>query len=76
MYYQRFIRAIRSFILLLFLSAIHIAKANPVDQDAARAVGAKFLHANALLKSANPAHLDLASIYRTTRGEAAFYIFN
>lgn len=76
MFYQRFIRAIRSFILLLFLSAIHIAKANPVDQDAARAVGAKFLHANALLKSANPAHLDLASTYRTTRGEAAFYIFN
>ena len=66
----------RNFILLLFLIAIQIAKADPVDQDAARAVGANFLHANALLKSADPAHLDLASTYRTTNGKAAFYVFN
>lgn len=66
----------RSYLLLFFLIALLNAKANPVDQDAARAVGAKFLHANALLKSADPARLDLANTYCTANGEAAFYVFN
>ena len=66
----------RTIYLLLLLFAILTAKANPIDQDVAQEVGAKFLHAKALLKSADPAHLQWASTYRTANGEAAFYIFN
>lgn len=61
---------------LLLLVATLTAKANPVDQNAAREVGAKFLHAKALLKSADPAHLQWVCTYHTTNNEAAFYVFN
>lgn len=66
----------RLFTLFLLLFAIVTAKANPVDQNTAREVGAKFLHASALLKSDNPAQLQLATIYRTANNDAAFYVFN
>ena len=66
----------RSFTLFLLLFAIVTAKANPIDQNLAREVGAKFLHASALLKSDNPAQLQLATIYRTANNDAAFYVFN
>lgn len=62
--------------LLLLLVAILNAKANPVDQNAAREVGAKYLYAKALLRSANPAHLRLVSTYRTANNDTAFYVFN
>ncbi|MBO7082260.1 MAG: C10 family peptidase [Bacteroidales bacterium] len=62
--------------LLLLFFAILTAKAHPVDPNIAREVGAKFLHAQALLKSSDPANLTLASTYSTANGEAAFYVFN
>ena len=66
----------RYFSLFLLLIAIVSAKANPVNSDVAREVGAKFLHASALIKSADPAQLQLVSTYRTVNNDAAFYVFN
>ena len=59
-------------LLLVFLTA----KSNPVDQNVARTVGAKFLYANALLRSDDPANLQLVTTYRTANDVSAFYVFN
>lgn len=47
----------RFFTLFLLLVAFASVKANPVNSNIAREVGAKFLHASALIKSADPAQL-------------------
>ena len=53
-----------------------MANADPISETAARSVGAKFLHANAVLKTADPSALQRVSTYRTTNGTPAFYVFN
>ena len=66
----------RFFTLFLLLVAFASVKANPVNSNIAREVGAKFLHASALIKSADPAQLQLVSTYHTVNNDAAFYVFN
>lgn len=63
-------------LLMLLCSIITMANAHPVSETTARSVGAKFLHANAVLKTADPSALQRVSTYRTTNGTPAFYVFN
>ena len=62
--------------LLLLLFVVLTTKAGPVDPNAAREVGAKFLHAKALLKTNNPTELQWAATYRTSNDDTAFYVYN
>ena len=67
----------RFLILGLFLMAsLMTVLAHPVNQQHAREVGAKFLHANTLLKSDNVSELQWVTTYRTAKDEPAFYVFN
>ena len=53
-----------------------VGNAHPVDLDTAREVGAKFLNGCSILKTDDPANLQLVKTYRTANNDAAFYVFN
>lgn len=61
--------------LLLAVFTVFSAKANPVDVNVARNVGAKFLSATAKVQLRGN-DLQLAKTYNINRGDAAFYVFN
>lgn len=67
-------------ILLLVLIAVFAititSKANPVDVNIAKSVGAKFLNANTKMQLRGLTDLQLAATYTINRGDAAFYVFN
>lgn len=62
--------------LVLLLSLMVVAKANPVDVTLAREAGFKFLNANQKMNVKNVDALRLVKTYRCETGEAAFYVFN
>lgn len=64
----------KSIFLTLLLAAFFVGNANPVDVDAAKAIGTKFLKASTNLKSVP--ELTLVTTYQIDRGDAAFYVFN
>ena len=67
----------RFYILCCFLLAMTFAaKANPVSQQQARSIGAKFLTANTSVKLASEQDLKWVTTYRTTTGDAALHVFN
>ena len=51
-------------------------KANPVSQQQARKIGAKYLQTNTEARVASAQDLQLAATYRTSDGTPAFYVFN
>ena len=63
-------------LLVVLLSLIAGAKANPVDMKLAREVGAKFINANTAMKVASDYDLHWVTTYRTDNKDAAFYVFN
>ena len=67
----------KALFLLVFLATLSFAsKANPVDLNRARTIGAKFVSANTTMKSATANDLQLITTYRTSSDVAAFYVFN
>ncbi len=62
--------------MALLVAMTIVANAHPVNPATAREVGAKFLHASALLRTDSPSDLQLVSTYHTTNNDAAFYVFN
>ena len=65
------------FILFAFLAALSFAaKANPVDVQQARKIGAKYLQVSIKAKVASEQDLRLAATYRTENGTAALFVFN
>lgn len=62
-------------LLCLLFAALFVANANPVDQNSAKEIGAKFLTASVGMR-ASTADLTLAKTYRMDNGDAAFYVFS
>ncbi len=65
----------RTLLLCLLFAALFVANANPVDQNSAKEIGAKFLTASVGMR-ASTADLTLAKTYRMDNGDAAFYVFS
>lgn len=65
----------RTLLLCLLFAALFVANANPVDQNRAKEIGAKFLTASVGMR-ASTADLTLAKTYRMDNGDAAFYVFS
>lgn len=65
----------RTLLLCLLFAALFVANANPVDQNRAKEIGAKFLTASVGMR-ASTADLTLAKTYRMGNGDAAFYVFS
>ena len=67
----------KSLLVMILLLAITFAvKANPVDVQLARTVGAKFMQVNTMMKTTTADDLQLVKTYRTAADDAAFYVFN
>lgn len=66
----------KAFVLVLLMDLSLILHANPVDLNAAREVGMKFMNVNAKVSLRNIDELRLATTYRTADNQAAFYVFN
>ena len=65
------------FVLFIVMTmGVFAMKANPVDMNAAREVGFKFMNANAKTPMRGIDDLRLVTTYNISRGDAAFYIFN
>jgi len=62
--------------IVLLLLATVAAKANPVDMQLARQVGAKFISANTAMRMATDQDLEWVTTYRTANNDAAFHVFN
>lgn len=62
--------------MLLLISAIFVAEANPVDMRTSQEVAMKFVNANARTPLRGMDELQLATTYNISRGDAAFHIFN
>ena len=62
-----------SFILLIVNTLAIVA--NPVDQQTAKEIGARYLNASVNMK-ANVGEMSLAKTYFMDNGEVAFYVFN
>lgn len=60
--------------VLLILSVLNI-NANPVDQNVAKEIGAKYLSASVNMK-ATASDMQLAKTYYMANGQPAFYVFN
>ena len=63
-------------LVLLLLTAIFTAEANPVDMNTAREVAVKFVNANTQMPLRGSDDLQLVTTYNLSRGDAAFYVFN
>ncbi len=63
-------------LILTLLAAFNVVLANPVDENLAREIGAKFIQASTTMKVANSNDLELVKTYNVERGAAAFYVFN
>ena len=63
-------------LMLLLLTAIFTAEANPVDMRTVREVAVKFVNANAKAPLRSADDLQLVTTYNINRGDAAFHIFN
>ena len=66
--------------LVLFIAVLigiaSFAKANSVDVETAKSIGAKFLQASTALKNIEVNSLELVTTYKTNTGNEAFYVFN
>jgi len=65
--------------IILFLCLLTLSlevKSNPVDLKSAREIAAKFLNAKTEVPLCNACELHLETTYNTSRGDAAFYVFN
>ena len=69
-------RLLHVLMLVLLLVAGSTVKANPVDRNLAREVGAKFIKVNTPLKSATENDMQWVTTYRTSNDVAAFHVFN
>ena len=63
-------------VMFLLMATAIAAEANPVDMDVVREVGLKFVNANARRQLCSAGGLQWVSTYKTSRGDAAFYVFN
>lgn len=66
----------RLFFIVILLSLLMAANANPVDVKQAQEVGCKFLNANQKMNVRTVETLRLVQTYYCETGEAAFYVFN
>jgi hypothetical protein len=62
-------------LLVLLMSAFGM-NANPIDMRTAQEVAVKFMNANAKTSLRGTDDLQLVTTYNTSRGDAAFYVFN
>ena len=64
----------KTLLLTLLLAAFFVVRANPVDVNTAKEIGAKFLKVSKNVKQVSA--LELVATYNIERGDAAFYVFN
>ncbi len=66
----------RIFVLLFLIVTSSAAEAHPVDMSTVREMAMKFMNANAKVSLCGAEDLQLVSTYSTSRGIAAFHVFN
>ena len=75
---SKVLRNKKQMLVLLFIVLMNALgmRANPVDMNAAREVGFRFMNANAKVQMRGIDDLQLVTTYNISRGDAAFHIFN